>query len=79
MWILGLKGLKKIQGVSVHTCVSEIMSMILYEKRYVRSFPIISVTLSIKEIVIYTAWAVFLQILRDIAFVFLFLANPVLV
>ena len=79
MWILGLKGLKKFQGVSVHTCVSEIMSMILYEKRYVRSFPIISVTLSIKGIVIYTAWAVFLQILRDIAFVFLFLANPVLV
>ena len=32
----------------------------------------------LKEIVIYTAWAVFLQILRDIAFVFLFLANPVM-
>ena len=33
MWILGLKGLKKIQGVSVHTCVSEIMSIILYKKK----------------------------------------------
>ena len=61
MWILGLKGLKKIQGVSAHTCVSEIMSMILYKKTYVPSFPIISLTLSIKEIVIYTAWAVFFK------------------
>ena len=40
--------------------------------------PCVTMLRRLKEIVIYTAWAVFLQILRDIAFVFLFLANPVM-
>ena len=40
--------------------------------------PCVTMLRRLKEIVIYTAWAVFLQILRNIAFVFLFLANPVM-
>ena len=40
--------------------------------------PCVTMLRRLKKIVIYTAWAVFLQILRDIAFVFLFLANPVM-